>query len=119
MKLSRGEAALPPSLNLPPVYAQAKFLFCTDGSHAAAIAFCVLVKSMKKPNDIVNVVMISTTDGSAEQPVIDHYHDFMVENGVSLLGSVDQMAIMEHLAWPGMKRVSDYECCTPDATLYT
>ena len=59
---------------------QAKF--CTDGSHAAALAFCVLVKSMMKPMDIVNVVMISTTDGSKEQATIDHYHSFMLENKV-------------------------------------
>ena len=61
---------------------QAKFLFCTDGSHASGIAFCTLVKSLMKPTDIVNVVMISTTDGSTEQQTIDHYHEFMVENNV-------------------------------------
>ena len=61
---------------------QAKFLFSTDGSHAAALAFCVLIKCLKRPMDIVNVVMISTTDGQNEKATIDHYHDFMVENQV-------------------------------------
>ena len=61
---------------------QAKFLFCTDGSHAAALAFCVLVKMLRRPTDIVDVVMISTTDGSSEQITIEHYHEFMLENKV-------------------------------------
>lgn len=64
---------------------QAKFLFSTDGSHAAALAFCTLIKSLKRPADIVNVVMISTTDGSNEQATIDHYHDFMVEHKVCFM----------------------------------
>ena len=60
----------------------AKFMFATDGSHAAALAFCVLLKCLKRPMDIVNVVMISTTDGQNEQAIISHYHDFMVEHQV-------------------------------------
>ena len=67
---------------------QAKFLFCTDGSHAAALAFCVLVKMLRRPTDIVDVVMISTTDGSSEQITIEHYREFMLENKVCVCADV-------------------------------
>jgi hypothetical protein len=32
--------------------------------------------------DTVDVVYVTTKDGTAEQATIDHYKDFMVENGV-------------------------------------
>lgn len=62
--------------------AQCKFLFATDGSHAAAFAFCMLVKMLKRPMDTVDVVYVTTKDGTAEQATIDHYKEFMAENGV-------------------------------------
>jgi hypothetical protein len=38
---------------------------------------------IKKASDIVNVVMISTDNGSAEDPVINHYREFMAQHKVT------------------------------------
>ncbi|KAJ9509858.1 hypothetical protein QJQ45_011548 [Haematococcus lacustris] len=52
---------------------QAKFLFATDGSRAAALAFVMLVSKIRRAMDIVAVTMVSTTDGVVEAGYLEHY----------------------------------------------
>ncbi|GAX72774.1 hypothetical protein CEUSTIGMA_g230.t1 [Chlamydomonas eustigma] len=79
----------------------AKILFCTDGSHAAALAFCTLIKCLKGPMDIVNVVIVSTgaSDGVKERALMQHYHEFMVLHkvvGETLIKNIDTSKTAVH-----------------------
>lgn len=62
---------------------QARFCFATDGSRAAHLAFVVLVNMLRRPLDIVNVVMVSTTDGVLERKCVEQYKLYMEKNGVT------------------------------------
>uniref|UniRef100_A0A7S0QZT8 UspA domain-containing protein n=1 Tax=Chlamydomonas leiostraca TaxID=1034604 RepID=A0A7S0QZT8_9CHLO len=62
---------------------QARFCFATDGSHAAHLAFVVLINLLRRPLDIVHVVMVSSTDGVLEQKCVEQYKQYMEAKGVT------------------------------------
>jgi len=71
---------------------QSKYLFATDGSHAAGLAFCILVALLRRPLDIINVVMVTTSDGVKEQDTIAHYKEFMEKHkavGLAFVKTID------------------------------
>jgi nucleotide-binding universal stress UspA family protein len=59
-----------------------KFVFCTDGSHASAIGFCLLVGQIARPRDTVDVVTVTSGDGDCERQLMDQYQQYLKAKGV-------------------------------------
>eukprot|EP00798_Chlamydomonas_sp_ICE-L_P013860 gene13860-19783_t len=62
---------------------QATFMIAIDGSHASMIAFVMVTCMLKRSLDIVNVVMVTASDGTKEQETINHYVTFMKEHKIA------------------------------------
>lgn len=60
-----------------------KYLFATDGSHAAHLAFCTLTGYLMRPTDSVHVVMVTSKDGTEEQRVVEPYRQYMAQHKIS------------------------------------
>ncbi|GLI69710.1 hypothetical protein VaNZ11_014217 [Volvox africanus] len=74
----------------------AKYLFATDGSHAAHLAFCFLVNYLYRPSDAIHVVMVTTTDGTEEAKTVEQYRDYMVKhkiNGGAYVKCIDLLSV--------------------------
>ncbi|EFJ42884.1 hypothetical protein VOLCADRAFT_107074 [Volvox carteri f. nagariensis] len=74
----------------------AKYLFATDGSHAAHLAFCFLVTYLYRPTDSIYVVMVTSSDGTEEAKTVDMYKDYMSKhkiNGAGYVKCIDRMTM--------------------------
>ncbi|KAG2497630.1 hypothetical protein HYH03_004370 [Edaphochlamys debaryana] len=61
----------------------ARFMFATDGSHAAHLAFCTLVNYLMRPIDSVAVIMVTTADGTEETKMVAQYAEFMKKRKIA------------------------------------
>eukprot|EP00201_Polytomella_parva_P004377 CAMPEP_0175074882 /NCGR_PEP_ID=MMETSP0052_2-20121109/21614_1 /TAXON_ID=51329 ORGANISM="Polytomella parva, Strain SAG 63-3" /NCGR_SAMPLE_ID=MMETSP0052_2 /ASSEMBLY_ACC=CAM_ASM_000194 /LENGTH=227 /DNA_ID=CAMNT_0016343351 /DNA_START=129 /DNA_END=812 /DNA_ORIENTATION=- len=59
-----------------------RFLFATDGSHASAVAFVVLIKYFYKPNDSITVLKVTNTITPEEQLSMKQFSDYMSTHGI-------------------------------------
>ncbi|GFR40469.1 hypothetical protein Agub_g1029 [Astrephomene gubernaculifera] len=72
----------------------AKYLFATDCSHAAHLAFCFLVNYMYRPSDTVHVVMVTANDGVEERKSLEQYRDYIRKrklNGETHVKCIDRL----------------------------
>ncbi|GLC75209.1 hypothetical protein PLESTF_001607100 [Pleodorina starrii] len=89
----------------------AKYLFATDGSHAAHLAFCYLVTYLYRPSDSIHVVMVTTTDGTEEARTVEQYRDFMTKNKLHGLAAVKCIDRLSTTVPEGIvEAVSQYGC---------
>ena len=58
-----------------------RWCMATDGSHQAAAAFCTLINCLIKPEDIVDVVLVSSAKGERDA-FLKQYEDFLRERNV-------------------------------------
>ncbi|PNH05119.1 hypothetical protein TSOC_008646 [Tetrabaena socialis] len=73
----------------------ARYLFATDGSHAAHLAFSFLLAYVLRPADFVVVVTVTAEDGTAESRVIQQYSEYMRKrkvNGECHVRCVDRLS---------------------------
>lgn len=59
-----------------------RYLLATDGSRAAAFAFCSLIKLILNPKDTLDVCMICYSAAPADDQTLVAYKQFMAENKV-------------------------------------
>lgn len=74
---------------------QATFMVAVDGSHASMIAFCMVASWLRRPRDIINVVMVTGSDGVSEHTVIEEYSKFMTAHkipGKAMVKTIDRMS---------------------------
>ncbi|KXZ53495.1 hypothetical protein GPECTOR_7g945 [Gonium pectorale] len=89
----------------------ARYLFATDGSHAAHLAFCFLVNYLMRPADRVTVVTVTGTDGASEAKLLSGYSDYMRKHKVTGDVSVKCIDRLSNTVPEGIvEAVADHGC---------
>lgn len=77
-----------------------RWLMATDGSHASAIGFCLLINHLARPADIVDVVAVTTGEGQRERQLVGQYQEYLRAHGIEGEAKVKIISIRETTSMP-------------------